>query len=340
MAPAVLSAAPMPCPISRYQAPFAAAISMPACLPQRKLGRMRAGLVAARDERRALCLIVFSAVSMSLPPTPRRIALRPDQHEIVVHDVEALHAKAFGEELLLRRLGVHEHHVGVAAPRDIERLSGAVRDHLDLDAGLGLEASAADSRTARTARSMWSRRPRSIGPAQRGRKTWRRRRRESAERKRSKRLGMSRLLQTYSEHEIAAHEAPRPPASRGVEKICGVPCSHSAPRTRKDDVAREPAHLAEIVRGHHDLDAGLRGAFARSPRRRASRPDRDWRSARRATESRDRAPARAPAPAAAARRPKAAAPVAAPDRTARPAPATRRPARARSLRGMPACANA
>ena len=37
-------------------------------------------------------------------------------------------------------LRVHEHHVGVAAPREVERLAGAERDHAHLDAGLLLES--------------------------------------------------------------------------------------------------------------------------------------------------------------------------------------------------------
>ena len=86
-----------------------------------------------------LAWIVFSAVDDVLALDAGRIALRPDQHEVVVHHVEALHAEALGEEFLLLRLGVDEHHVGVAAPRGVERLAGALRDHLHVDAGLGLE---------------------------------------------------------------------------------------------------------------------------------------------------------------------------------------------------------
>ena len=64
------------------------------------------------------------------------IALRPDQHEVVVHHRKALHALAFGEEFFFLRFGVHEHHVGVAAPAGVERLAGALRHHFDGDAGL------------------------------------------------------------------------------------------------------------------------------------------------------------------------------------------------------------
>ena len=46
---------------------------------------------------------------------------------------------ALAEELALRRPCVHEHDVGVAAARDVERLAGAERDDAHLDAGLLLE---------------------------------------------------------------------------------------------------------------------------------------------------------------------------------------------------------
>ena len=40
-------------------------------------------------------------------------------------------AEAFRDESFLRRAVMHEDHVGVAAPPDIERLAGAKRDHAD-----------------------------------------------------------------------------------------------------------------------------------------------------------------------------------------------------------------
>ena len=51
----------------------------------------------------------------------------------------ALHAVALGDELLLLRLGVDEHHVGIAAATRIERLPSPLRDDLHVDAGLLLE---------------------------------------------------------------------------------------------------------------------------------------------------------------------------------------------------------
>ncbi len=101
---------------------------------------MRAGLVAARNEVGALgldrterCDDVLRALDAG------RIALRADQDEVVVHHGVALDAEAFGEKFFFRRFGVDEHDVGIAAARGIERLSGALRHHLDVDAGLGLE---------------------------------------------------------------------------------------------------------------------------------------------------------------------------------------------------------
>jgi len=60
-------------------------------------------------------------------------------HDIAAADGWAFHAESLGEEFFLLRFGVDEHHVGVAAPRGVERLAGALRDHLDVDIGLGLE---------------------------------------------------------------------------------------------------------------------------------------------------------------------------------------------------------
>jgi hypothetical protein len=49
--------------------------------------------------------------------------------------------KAFGDEFLLGHLVVHEDHVGIAAPRHVQRLAGAQGDHAHLDAaGLFLKA--------------------------------------------------------------------------------------------------------------------------------------------------------------------------------------------------------
>ena len=67
------------------------------------------------------------------------IAPRTNQNEVVVHDLEAPHAETIGEELLLRHLVMDEDDVGIAAPGGVERLAGALCDHLHVDAGLRLE---------------------------------------------------------------------------------------------------------------------------------------------------------------------------------------------------------
>ena len=59
-------------------------------LPEVELGGVGAGLVAARDEGRALGLdrLAAPATMSLLPLDPGRIALRPDQDEVVVHDAD------------------------------------------------------------------------------------------------------------------------------------------------------------------------------------------------------------------------------------------------------------
>ncbi len=109
-------------------------------LPEREFGAVGAGLVAARDKRRAFVLDQFEGGGDVLAALDAgRVALRSDQHEVVVHDREALHAEAIGDKFFFLRLGMHEHNVGVAAAAGIERLAGALRHDLHLDAGLGLE---------------------------------------------------------------------------------------------------------------------------------------------------------------------------------------------------------
>jgi hypothetical protein len=68
----------------------------------------------------------------------------------------ALDAEALGDEFLLGRLVVHEHHVGIAAARRVQRLAGAQRDDAHLDAAGLLEGGQQVAEQARTARSRWS----------------------------------------------------------------------------------------------------------------------------------------------------------------------------------------
>src|SRR6185503_8139732 len=110
MADAVLSAGPMPCPVSRYHHPLSLTTSM------------RAALIAARNEGRLSCTDLAKRLDHVLHARDSRgIGARADENEVVVHDLETLHAVALGDELLLERPGVHEHHVRVAAASDVER---------------------------------------------------------------------------------------------------------------------------------------------------------------------------------------------------------------------------
>src|SRR6185312_16301325 len=87
-------------------------------LPEIDLGLMRARLVAARNEIATLRLDRAERgndVLRSLDA--RRIALRSEQDEVVVHHRITLDAEAFGEKLFLGRFGVDEHHVGIATAR-------------------------------------------------------------------------------------------------------------------------------------------------------------------------------------------------------------------------------
>ena len=97
-------------------------------------------LLSPREMKGALAAAIFaSAATMSLPLTPAGSPLRSDEHEVVVHDRQALDARSLRRRTSPRPPVVHEQHVGVAAPRHVERLAGADRDHLDVDAGGLLE---------------------------------------------------------------------------------------------------------------------------------------------------------------------------------------------------------
>ena len=65
-----------------------------------------------------------------------RIARRPGDHEVVVHDVAPVDAVAVGDELVLAGAVVHEQRVGVAPRPDRQRLPGADRDHPHVDPGV------------------------------------------------------------------------------------------------------------------------------------------------------------------------------------------------------------
>src|SRR5579871_5893466 len=66
-------------------------------LPQSQLSHMSAGAITARNEGRALVLDRPQCLADILhSPDTGRIALRPNQHEVVVHDWKALQAFALG----------------------------------------------------------------------------------------------------------------------------------------------------------------------------------------------------------------------------------------------------
>src|SRR5215472_19102100 len=127
----------MPWPISLYQGTLVLADVDAGGLPERELGDMRARAVAAGNEGRALGLDRLQRLGdVGHAFDTSGVALRPDQDEIVIHHGVALHARAFGDELLLLRLRMNEHDIGVAAPAGVERLAGALRHHFHVDAGL------------------------------------------------------------------------------------------------------------------------------------------------------------------------------------------------------------
>jgi hypothetical protein len=104
-------------------------------LPVAQLGGVGAALVAARHEAGLPLGQLLQRGGDVLAARAGRVALGADEHEVVVHDRQALDAEAFGHELLLGHLVVHEHHVGVAAARGVQRLAGAQCHHAHVDAG-------------------------------------------------------------------------------------------------------------------------------------------------------------------------------------------------------------
>ena len=107
--------------------------------PQVELGHVGAAAVAARDKRGLCRLELRQRDDDILAATElRRVAPRADEHEVVVHDGIALDAMTFSEEFFLGGARMHEHDIGVASARHIERLSRAKRDDTNLYARLPL----------------------------------------------------------------------------------------------------------------------------------------------------------------------------------------------------------
>jgi hypothetical protein len=105
-------------------------------LPVAQFGGVGAAAIAARDKRRLGGRDAPQPLENVLAGGMGGVALRPDQHEIVVHHVQPAGTVALGKEFLLGRLVVHELDVGIAAPAQVERLPGTHRHHAHLDPGL------------------------------------------------------------------------------------------------------------------------------------------------------------------------------------------------------------
>jgi hypothetical protein len=65
----------------------------------------------------------------------RGIVLGSDNHEIVPSNLATVHAVTLADELLLGLRVVHQHEVGIAAPRGLKCLASPLGDTANLDAG-------------------------------------------------------------------------------------------------------------------------------------------------------------------------------------------------------------
>ena len=106
----------MPEPVSRYHSPLAPEGSTPAACQRLHSPSCRCRNRWAREANAALASAIdLSAAAASLvPPILAGSAVGPDDHEVVVHDVEALDPIAGGDEFLLIGLGMHEQDVAIA----------------------------------------------------------------------------------------------------------------------------------------------------------------------------------------------------------------------------------
>ena len=98
----------------------------------------------------------------------RRVGVGSDDDEIVPRDLPPVDAVALVDEFLLGLGVVDEDEIGVAAPRRVERLAGALRQHMHRDAGRLGEVRQDRARAARNCRPRWSRPAGSSVPAERG----------------------------------------------------------------------------------------------------------------------------------------------------------------------------
>ena len=68
-----------------------------------------------------------------------RIGGRPNDDKVIPRDLPARRAVAFIHELLFGLRIVNQQEIGIAPPRRVQRLAGALRDDVDRDAGPGRE---------------------------------------------------------------------------------------------------------------------------------------------------------------------------------------------------------
>ena len=101
---------------------------------------MRAAAVAARDKRRLRLGDLAERRNGIMPAGDmRRIGGGSDDDKIVPGDLPVPRAMPLRDELLLGVGVMHEDEIGVAAPRRVERLSGALRQHMHVNPGLPRE---------------------------------------------------------------------------------------------------------------------------------------------------------------------------------------------------------
>ena len=255
----------------------------------------------------ALALIAFSPATMSLPLAPAGSLLGPTRMKSLYITGIALHAEAVGDEFLLLRPGVHEHHVGVAAPAGVERLAGALRHHLHVDAGLGLEQRQDMAEQAGVLRRGGGGDHDRLVLRERGRGE---QRDGGGENEKTRRVSMALSSFRFQTSSSPATKRRASCVSRRAEEI--VRPRRSRPRGRDASARSRRRAACASPRSCVDITtlmprAATRGSRPRPP---SLRPDRGSRSARRGTAPAGPWRARAPARAAAARRRRACAPAA------------------------------
>ena len=134
----MFSAGPMPDPVSRYHGALLVEVDA-GVLPVAQLGRVRAALVAARDERRLRGLDLAQASRMSLPGEPAGSAFGPTSTKSLYMTCRRLTPKPSATNFSSAALSCTN--TTSASPRraSIERLARAQRDDAHLDAAGLLE---------------------------------------------------------------------------------------------------------------------------------------------------------------------------------------------------------